>query len=170
MPFDELEYVVKRITANTRLPLSVDIEAGYNREPQQIVDHISRLIRLGVVGINIEDSTIQSQRILQPSHEFAQLLAEVRSLLAKAKLSIFINVRTDTFLLDVPNKLNETISRLKSYEAAGADGVFVPCINTSKDIEAVVSATSLPINVLSVPGLPHFDILRQLGKRVVPSS
>jgi 2-methylisocitrate lyase-like PEP mutase family enzyme len=167
MSFDELEFVVKRITANAHLPLSVDIEAGYSREPQKIAEHISRLIRLGVVGINIEDSIVESQRVLQPSYKFAQLIAEVRSLLAKAKLSIFINVRTDTFLLDVPNKLNKTITRIKTYEAAGADGVFVPCVVDSTDVETIVKATSLPINVLSVPNLPNFNTLGEIGvKRI----
>jgi len=44
MSFDELEYIVERITSSTAIPLSVDLEAGYSREPGEIADHIRRLV------------------------------------------------------------------------------------------------------------------------------
>ena len=55
MSFAELAYIVGHIAQSTQAPLSVDLEAGYSRDPQKIVEHILRLEQIGVVGINIED-------------------------------------------------------------------------------------------------------------------
>ena len=165
--FSELEYIVQRITASTNLPLSVDLEAGYSREPSKIGDHIKRLSDLGVVGINFEDSTMDGERVLMKAEAFAITLSKVKSLLDRAEITMFINVRTDAFLLGHSNPLEETIKRIQLYQEAGADGIFVPFIEKEKDIRAVVACTHLPINVLSTVALPDFRTLEELGvKRI----
>ncbi|WP_212004629.1 isocitrate lyase/phosphoenolpyruvate mutase family protein [Chitinophaga sp. HK235] len=51
--------------------------------------------------------------------------------------------------------------------AAGADGIFLPCISAVEDIADAVAQTRLPLNVMCVPGLPGFEELSELGvKRV----
>jgi 2-methylisocitrate lyase-like PEP mutase family enzyme len=76
-------------------------------------------------------------------------------------------VRTDGFLLGLPSALTETLARIKAYENTGANGIFVPCITAGNDIEAVVKSTRLPINVMCMPALPDFDVLKSLGvKRI----
>ena len=53
------------------------------------------------------------------------------------------------------------------YEEAGADGIFVPCITNEKDIKQVVEATNLPVNVMTMPDLPIYSVLTELGvKRI----
>jgi 2-methylisocitrate lyase-like PEP mutase family enzyme len=80
---------------------------------------------------------------------------------------VFVNVRTDGFLLGMPTALDETLTRVKGYENAGADGIFVPCITRKDDIAQVVKATPLPINVMCMPDLPDFAELTALGvKRI----
>ena len=167
MTFSELEYMVKRIAANTTLPLSVDLEAGYSRDPKQIVHNIKRLVALGVVGINIEDSMVDTTRVLLDANEFSTKLLKVNELLKKEQVDVFINVRTDTFLLGHPNVLEETKMRIQLYERAGANGIFTPCIENASDIKEIVHCTSLPINVMCMPNLPDFDTLTALGvKRI----
>jgi len=162
--FSELEYMVKRIAAHTNLPLSVDLEAGYSRNASEIVQHIKQLSILGVVGINIEDSVvIDGKRSLVDALEFSKLLAEITSQLQKENVTIFINVRTDTFLLNVSNVLEETQRRIRLYENVGVSGIFIPCIENETDIQQMVETTTLPINVMSMPKLPNFNILKRLG-------
>lgn len=167
LAFSELEYVVKRITSNTNLQVSVDLESGYSRKPIEIAEHIKSLTQLGVVGINIEDSIVLKERTLLNADEFSQTLSEVKERLVKEHVDIFINVRTDTFLLSISNVLSETKKRIKLYETAGADGIFVPCIETASDIKEIVNATRLPVNVMCMPNLPDFQTLNELGvKRI----
>ena len=162
MSFSELLYIVKRIISTTSLPLTVDIEAGYSRNPIEIAAHIKSLADLGVSGINIEDSLITHERELVDAEEFANGLSVIKQQLNEAKVTVFVNVRTDTFLLGHDDALAETKKRIKLYEAAGADGIFIPCITEKHDINAVVNHTKLPINVMCMPDLPDFMELQSL--------
>ena len=165
--FTEVEYVVKRILAATSLPLSVDLEAGYSRDITTTIEYIERLHQLGVVGINVEDSRVDEKRKLVDSNVFAQTIALINQHLKGKEIDLFLNVRTDTFLLETPNAVDETIRRIKRYEQAGANGIFVPGAEREDDIIRVVSATALPVNVIATPNLPSFDRLKSLGiKRI----
>lgn len=167
MEFSELKYFVKRIVLNTKLPLSVDLESGYSRNPIEIANHIKQLAAIGVVGINIEDSIVKDNRVLLNADEFARTLSEIKKILHKENFEIFINVRIDTFLLNYSNAIEETKKRIQLYENAGANGIFIPCIKNIADIKEIVTYTKLPINVMCVPNLPNFDTLTQLGvKRI----
>jgi 2-methylisocitrate lyase-like PEP mutase family enzyme len=168
MSFEEYLFVVKSIVRSVQLPLSVDLEAGYGDTPKQISENINRLVSAGVVGINIEDSIIQNgKRSLVDAKWFADRLRAIMTEIKTSRTEIFINVRCDAFLLGVPSPVQEAISRLKLYEATGVHGLFFPCIKEHADIQAVVQATRLPINVMCFPGLPDFAQLKQAGvKRI----
>jgi len=168
MPFPDYLFVIRRILAAVSLPLSVDLEMGYGPTDESIYTNIRQLIELGVVGINIEDSAIHaSTRTLKDAKQFAKTIEFIRKNLSSDGLDFFINIRCDTFILDVADKLTETLRRLKIYENIGADGIFLPCISNEDDISAVVQHTALPLNVMAIPGLPAFSQLHKLGvKRV----
>jgi len=163
MSFDELVFIVKRILASTTLPLTVDIESGYSRDPVVTAGLIKKLADMGVVGINIEDSLVTTTRELINADVFTEYLKAVTSQLAKDKVDIFINVRTDTFIVGCDNVLEQTIERIKRYETAEIQGLFVPCITNENDIKAVVKSTELAINVMCMPELANFDVLSQLS-------
>lgn len=167
MAFAEMLYIVKRIAAATALPFSVDIEGGYSERPEETVAHIRALAEVGVVGINIEDSKVDSARGLRDAGRFADYLATLKHRLAGDGLDVFVNVRTDPFLVGMDGALAETLERARLYQAAGADGLFVPCITDAGDIGTVVASTTLPVNVLAMPALPDFGVLTRLGvKRI----
>jgi 2-methylisocitrate lyase-like PEP mutase family enzyme len=168
MPFERmLDHVARMMTATT-LPFSVDIEAGYADEPAQIAAHIGQLAAMGVVGVNLEDSeVVDGQRRLMPADAFAARLSAVRAAMAQAGVDLFLNIRTDPFLLGMSNARDESIARGLRYAAAGADGLFVPCVVAPDDIATLVAAVALPLNVMCMPSLPGFARLAELGvKRI----
>ena len=165
--FGELEYIVGRITKSTTVPLTVDLEAGYSRKTTEIVDNIKRLAQLGVVGINIEDSLVEEKRTILDTGLFSKTLTEVCSQLIRQNMDLFVNVRTDVFLLGLPNSSQQTIRRAKEYYNAGAQGLFVPCIEKREEIEIAAQEIDLPLNVMCMPNLPPFSTLKDLGvKRI----
>ncbi|MBD1583141.1 isocitrate lyase/PEP mutase family protein [Pseudoalteromonas sp. S16_S37] len=166
--FAELLNVVAAIAQHSSLPLSVDIEAGYADSPQEVANNIIKLAKLGVVGINIEDSTVANgQRTLVDAEKFAHKLSAIKAQLTQAQVDIFINVRSDTYLLNVEKPLEASLHRAALYQQAGADGLFYPCLHLATDIQAITSVTTLPINVMCVPELVDFDTLKNLGvKRI----
>lgn len=171
MPFDEMAYLVGRIAAVTSLPLSVDIEAGYSRDPKVIAEYIKQLSKLGVLGVNIEDSVMGETRTLVDREDFSELIYSLKIQLAKLGIEVFINVRSDVFLLGLADARDEAILRAKSYQGVGANGLFFPCVTNEEDISAIVEATSLPVNVMAMPDLPDTKVLAGLGvKRVSTGS
>ncbi|MEL6483918.1 MAG: isocitrate lyase/phosphoenolpyruvate mutase family protein, partial [Bacteroidota bacterium] len=117
--FEELKYVLERIVKNVDLPLSVDLEAGYGTTSEEIAANIRALMGLGVVGINLEDSKVtHGKRSLLACDVFSGLLKDVIAQLKSDKQDVFINVRTDTFLLGLDNALEETLIRAKAYQKA----------------------------------------------------
>ncbi|MEM8909801.1 MAG: isocitrate lyase/phosphoenolpyruvate mutase family protein, partial [Bacteroidota bacterium] len=167
MTFDELAYIVGRISKTTTIPLTVDLEAGYSRQPDKIVDHIKQLEQLGVVGVNLEDSIVQEKRKIVEADEFAKTITAVCAQLANQQVEVFINLRTDVFLLGLPNPVQETLERAKKYTEAGVDGLFVPCVEKEEDIKTLTQHITLPLNVMCMPQLPDFATLTELGvKRI----
>ena len=164
MPLPDYLFIISRILSSVQIPVSVDIETGYGKTDEEIYANILKLIELGVVGVNIEDSIINaSGRILKNEKLFAATVEYIKNKLVSDNLHLFINIRCDTYILNVENKNQETNKRLKIYESTGADGIFLPCIANEEDIAEAVSVTKLPLNVMCIPGLPDFETLNKLG-------
>ncbi len=168
LSFDTLLTIVKQIISKVNIPLTVDIEGGYSRDTNQIIENIISLYEIGVVGINIEDSIVKNgNRVILPKNDFVTILKDIKKALMERNIDIFINVRTDYFIMQLDNPLEETIKRIKLYEQSGADGIFIPCIVDIEDIKQVVKLTSLPINIMTMPNLPSFEVLQNAGiKRI----
>ncbi|ASK32625.1 carboxyvinyl-carboxyphosphonate phosphorylmutase [Chryseobacterium sp. T16E-39] len=170
MSFDEYFYIVERILKSVRIPLSVDLEGGYGNTSDHIVSNIARLAAMGVVGINIEDSiVVDGTRRLLTRDELYEKFQPVVSKLKENSIEIFINFRTDPFLLGIENPVDETLQRIKIFEELGMDGIFVPCITSENDIETIVNATETPINVMCMPDLPDFKTLKNLKVKRISS-
>jgi 2-methylisocitrate lyase-like PEP mutase family enzyme len=157
IPFTELLYMVKRIRASTSLPLSVDFERGYTNDLNALSDNIQMLIDAGVVGINLEDA--QGEEI------YLKKLSSIRNYLEKHNQQLFINARTDAFLLKLPSPLETTLNRAKLYQQAGADGLFVTAMPDGDTLKQITSATTLPVNVVCTPKLPTVEYLTECGVR-----
>ncbi len=166
--FEEYFYLVKRISENTSLPLSVDIESGYSDDVDVILSNIIKLVEIGVVGINIEDSVLKkSTRSILSAEMFTNKLKKICNKLEQKEIKIFVNVRTDVYLLNLKNKLNEAKKRIRLYETANINGIFIPGMINQEEIKEVVNSTELPINVMCMPNLPSFNILSDIGiKRI----
>ncbi|WP_426491900.1 isocitrate lyase/PEP mutase family protein [Hymenobacter sp. 102] len=169
LPFDTLLYLVSRLRAATPLPLTVDLEGGYSPDPRQVAEHLHALLRLGVVGINIEDSvpTASGPRYLRPAAEMVALLHHLRAYCVEHQLAVFLNVRTDTYLLPIPDPLAATQGRAAAYAAAGADGLFVPGLTDLAAMRTLHQHTALPLNVMALPQLPSLPDLAAAGVRRV---
>ncbi|SFV87731.1 Probable carboxyvinyl-carboxyphosphonate phosphorylmutase [hydrothermal vent metagenome] len=167
MHFSQLVEVVKSIVSKINLPLTVDLEGGYSRNIDTLCANVHTLAKLGVVGINLEDSITDGKRKIVDAHSFTNVIQRIKSYLDMHHIQMFVNIRTDFYIMGLDSPLKNTLKRIKLYEQVGIDGIFVPCITDLNDIEQVVSATKLPINVMSVADLIDFNTLSNIGvKRV----
>ena len=75
---------------------------------------------------------------------------------------IVITARAENFLHDRPD-LADTINRLQSFAAVGADVVYAPGVVAAGDIGTLVSSVARPVNVLALPNAPTVAELADLG-------
>jgi 2-methylisocitrate lyase-like PEP mutase family enzyme len=163
IPLEFVEQIVKRIIATVDLPVSADFEGGYSENADGLRHNLSRLLDLGVIGINFEDRVVKGAG-LYPISEQAQRIRVLREEADRKGIPLFINARTDVFLgRGGANPIEEVLERGKAYAAAGASGFFVPGLKDETQIARVCAAVELPVNILILDGVPSPARLAELG-------
>lgn len=141
--------LVKSLTKHIHIPLTVDIESGYSNDPQQISQNVLALAKLGIVGINIEDSN-KDTNALRSIEQQCTIISEIKKVLNENGFgSLFINARTDTFFVS-DRPFQATLERAKAYQNAGADGLFVPGLTNIEQITSLTNAIDMPLNVMAM--------------------
>lgn len=159
IPFSELLYIISRIKTFTTIPLSVDLEGGYTHDLAILNNNIQQLIDIGVVGINIEDA--------EGEDIYLRKLTSIKNYLKKTNQQLFINARTDAFLLKLPSPLETVIRRAELYQDAGANGLFVTAVNDITIVKEIASSITLPLNVVGTPKFSAINDLAEIGvKRI----
>jgi 2-methylisocitrate lyase-like PEP mutase family enzyme len=166
----EMIEVITGIVNAVKVPVSVDIEAGYGNNLTEIIDSVKKIIATGIVGINIEDS-IDLNPVLIEEMEFCERIAAIRSLSDSLGFHLVINTRTDSFYTSsgsTQEKLSESIKRGNKYREAGADCIFIQPVWEKETISTLVKEIKAPVNILSNPGIgaglpPSVRELQDLG-------
>jgi 2-methylisocitrate lyase-like PEP mutase family enzyme len=166
----EMIGVITGIINAVEVPVTVDIEAGYGDNLNEIIDSAKKIIATGIVGINIEDS-IDLNPVLIDEMEFCERISAIRALSDSMDFHLVINTRTDSFYTStgsIQEKLSESIRRGNKYREAGADCIFVQPVWEKETIATLVKEINAPINVLANPTIgagvtPSISELQDLG-------
>ncbi len=95
----EMIDVVSRIANRISLPVSADIEAGYATAPEGVARTAEAALRVGAVGINLEDASPATGHGLFAEELQAHRLHAIREMATAAGIHLVINARTDVYLL-----------------------------------------------------------------------
>jgi 2-methylisocitrate lyase-like PEP mutase family enzyme len=166
----EMIEVITGIINAVQVPVTVDIEAGYGNNLNEIIDSVKKIIATGIVGINIEDS-IDLNPVLIDEMEFCERISAIRALSDSLGFHLVINARTDSFYTSpgsTQEKISESIKRGNKYREAGADCIFVQPVSEKEAIATLVKEINAPINILANPGIgggipPSVSELQDLG-------
>jgi 2-methylisocitrate lyase-like PEP mutase family enzyme len=156
IPRGEMIYLIAKIVSAVDIPVSADVEAGYDDPVQTALD----VVAAGAVGLNLEDR-IKGE--ILPIEEQKQRIRAVRS---GCGFPLVINARTDIFLAshgEENTRFDRAVERLNEYLEAGADSLFCPGVKDAETIGRLVAAVRGPLNILAVPGSPSIPELRDLG-------
>ena len=166
IPMEFVMEIAARIAATVSVPVTVDFEGGYSESDDELADNVSRLIDLGIVGINLEDRVVKGSGLYGIERQ-ARRIAAIREAAKKKDIPLFINARTDLFLgqgdEDPAKSLDEALERGKAYAAAGASGFFIPGLQDGGLIEGICEGVPLPVNVMVMDGVPSNKRLSKLG-------
>lgn len=166
MDRSEMISSIGRIATAVEIPVTADIESGFGEEPSAVAETVRLTIDAGAVGVNLEDADKHEDNKLVRLEQQVDLVRAARRMADAAGVPLFINARTDVYLLGIgkeSDRLAATLERLNAYIEAGADGVFVPGLRDSDTIAELAAKVEAPLNVLIWPGAPKVDELAELG-------
>jgi 2-methylisocitrate lyase-like PEP mutase family enzyme len=161
LPLPLAEQIVGQIAASVDIPVTVDFEGGYSDDDRKAASNISKLLDLGIIGINFEDRVVKGKGLYAIDRQ-AKRIAAIRHAAEQKGIPLFINARTDVFLGNSAD-VNEALEREKAYAAAGASGFFIPGLTDAGQIRRIAEEASLPVNVMVMEGVPSNDRLAKLG-------
>ncbi|WP_134768702.1 isocitrate lyase/phosphoenolpyruvate mutase family protein [Nocardioides sp. 1609] len=166
MTLDDALDGIARITAAVDVPVTADVESGYDTPAAELVE---RVLAAGAVGINVED-TVHSEGRLREVAEHADYIGALRAAADEAGVDLVINARTDAFLgatVTFDDPLAEAVRRLQACEAAGARSVYPVRVPDAATLRTLLAELSGPVNVTAHPvdGAPSgsFAELRAAG-------
>jgi 2-methylisocitrate lyase-like PEP mutase family enzyme len=160
---DEVAEHVAAVDAASDLPVSVDLENGYGPEPEDAAQAVARVAEAGAVGGSIED--YDRDGFLYEAGPAAERVAAAVEAARSLPFPFTLTARAENHIRGVTD-LSDTIARLQSYEAAGADVLYAPGLRSVEEIRAVCEAVSKPVNVLAVPSLSLAEITGAGAQRV----
>jgi 2-methylisocitrate lyase-like PEP mutase family enzyme len=165
--FDSVLAILKKIVSSVNIPVSADIESGFAENDLQLEKNIKLLLATGVVGINIEDTDKETDLIL-PIETQCEKIKLIKKVSEELGVALFINARADVYLrgkdFDTPeSKFEEALKRGRAYKAAGADSFYPIAMTRQEDIKRMVAQLQIPVNVLTIPGIPELNVLNEIG-------
>ncbi|MFB7253001.1 isocitrate lyase/PEP mutase family protein [Streptomyces nojiriensis] len=137
----------RAIVEATHLPVTADLESGFGPTPQDVADTIRAAAAIGLVGASIEDSTGNEEDPVRPLSEAVERVAAAVEAAERLDFPFTITARAENFFHDRPD-LDDTIARLKAYQAAGAHVLYAPALPDADSIRTVCSSLTRPVNVL----------------------
>ena len=146
---DALDGVRRICAAVPDLPVTADLESGYDTDPAELIE---RMLEVGAVGLNIED-TVHSQGRMRSVQEHADYIGGLRQASDAAGVDVVINARTDVFVTkdQFADPVAEAITRLRACEQAGARCVFPVKAPDAATVQALLDALDGPVNVIANP-------------------
>jgi 2-methylisocitrate lyase-like PEP mutase family enzyme len=144
------------------VPVSADLENCFADEPADVAETVRLAVDAGLAGCSIEDySGLEGDNIYEAGFAAERVTAAAeaahsgeRGLVLTARAENLIHGRDD---------LADTITRLQSYQEAGADVLFAPGVRELAQIRELVASVDLPVNVLVLPGMPPVSELAEAG-------
>jgi 2-methylisocitrate lyase-like PEP mutase family enzyme len=150
------------IAAATALPVSADLERGFADEPAGVARLVRDAIATGLAGCSIEDATGRSADPVYDARLAAERVVAAAEAAHGGPHRLVLTARAENYLYG-RDDLADTIARLQSFQAAGADVLYAPGLVRAADIKAVVDSLDVPVNVLAVAGGPSVAELAGLG-------
>ncbi|MEV7727415.1 isocitrate lyase/phosphoenolpyruvate mutase family protein [Streptomyces sp. NPDC087917] len=137
----------RSIVEATGLPVTADLESGFGERPEDVAETIRLAADAGLVGGSVEDSTGRAEDPIRSLEESVERVAAAVEAAKGLDFPFTVTARAENFFQGRPD-LEDTLRRLRAYEAAGADVLYAPALPDAEAVRAVCAAVERPVNVL----------------------
>jgi 2-methylisocitrate lyase-like PEP mutase family enzyme len=144
---DETMTHIEDLVRASDLPVSADLENGFDDSPEAVAETIALAATAGAVGGSIEDATGRPDSPLYGKLHAAERIRAAAEAARALPFDFTLTGRAENYLHGNPD-LADTIARLQAYQDAGADVLYAPGLTSKDDIAAVVSSVDRPVNVV----------------------
>lgn len=147
---DEALTHAESLVAAVDVPVSGDFENGFGHSPEDCAETVRLSAEIGLAGISIEDAAFPGDE----AYPFDEAVERIRAAAAAARAlpDDFVFVARADGVMNGHYDIDEALRRIRAFDEAGADCLYVPLPKTMDDLKRVIGATSKPVNVL-VAGL-----------------
>jgi 2-methylisocitrate lyase-like PEP mutase family enzyme len=150
------------LVAATDVPVSADLENGFGAIPDEVAETARGAREAGLAGFSIEDYSGNAEDPIYPLELAVERIAAAARVAHEGPARLVLTARAENHIRG-RDDLEDTIARLRAFEAAGADVLFAPGLATAEVIGRVVSAVNRPVSVLALGGVPPVPELAALG-------
>ncbi len=150
------------LVAATELPVSADLENGFGADPQTVARTVAGAIDAGLAGCSIEDSSGRPEDPIYDLGLAGERIAAAAEVAHAGPVRLVLTARAENYLHGRPD-LADTITRLQTYQEAGADVLFAPGLTSVDDVAEVVRSVDRPVNVLALRTAPTVSVLASVG-------
>lgn len=144
---DEALAHAESLVAATPLPVSGDFENGFADAPDGVAETVRRAAEVGLAGLSIEDTALPDSA----AYPFDLAVERIRAAAAAARAlprDFVLIARADGVMNGVYD-LAEGMRRLAAFDAAGADGLYLPMPPDMAALRRICAATAKPVNALA---------------------
>jgi len=144
------------LVAATRLPVSADLENGYGDSPDEVAETVRLACQAGVAGLSIEDILLPDSA----AYPFDEAVERIRAAVAAARAlprDLVLFARADGVMTGAYD-VDEGIRRLQAFEAAGADGLYLPMPPGMADLSRICASVTAPVNALAAGNFTHASL------------
>ncbi|OMC40964.1 isocitrate lyase/phosphoenolpyruvate mutase family protein [Mycobacterium sp. IS-1264] len=165
---DETLEHVRTIVDATPLPVTADLENGFGESPETVAETVRLAGEIGLAGASIEDATYNRD---EPIFTRGLAIERIQAAAEAARALPYpftLTARSENFIRGRPD-LDDTLSRLRAFEAAGADVLYAPGLPDESALRAACSSVTKPLNYVAGFGSTRFTLaqLKDFGVRRV---
>lgn len=134
------------LVAAVSVPVSGDFENGFGHAPEDVAETVRLSAEAGLAGISVEDAALPDDR----AYPFDEAVERIRAGVAAARAlpGDFVFVARADGVMNGHYDMEEALRRVRAFDAAGADCLYVPLPPSLDDLARVVVATDKPVNAL----------------------
>jgi 2-methylisocitrate lyase-like PEP mutase family enzyme len=151
------------LAAVVDVPLSADLENGFDDRPEGVARTVRGAVEAGLAGCSIEDYTTRAD---EPLYDLSLAVERVAAAAEAAHAGpgpgLVLTARAENYLRGRPD-LADTVVRLQAFARAGADVLYAPGLRDLADISTLVAEVDRPVNVLVRPGMAPVAALAEAG-------
>ncbi|MDZ7842714.1 MAG: isocitrate lyase/phosphoenolpyruvate mutase family protein [Gammaproteobacteria bacterium] len=154
---DEALGHAESIVCATPLPVSGDLENGFADAPDEVAETVRLAREAGLSGCSIEDTRMVEGN---PAYDFELAVDRIRAAVdtARSLADPFVLCARADGVMNGTYDMDEAIRRIRAYEQAGADLLYVPVVPDAEALKQVVGAVSTPVNALAAGTLAGLTV------------